>query len=195
MPGVYYIPTKQNQVGLDAFIVYQGILYVFQFTCGHGHGIKDGMLHFLAKCAGLPSREHWRFVFVIPDAGEVLTCPVPHLEELQELRLHSSIVTVEMEEERQVPPLGMAERAQAPLPPAATAAHRRVLSGSDNHIAVIVQKSIRSSASSFRDFFAPATTFVDKTLVIEAFLRNGPSHHLVLRPRRCGKSFTLSMLR
>jgi hypothetical protein len=71
--------------------------------------------------------------------------------------------------------------------------HRRVVSGSNDRFAVIVQGSISSGASSFLDF--SATTFVDKTLVIEAFLRNRRSHHLVLRPRRCGKSFTLSMLR
>jgi len=71
----------------------------------------------------------------------------------------------------------------------------RVLSG-DNGARVIQRSSISSTPSLFQDFFAPEydATFVDKTLVIEAFLRNGPSHHLVLRPRRCGKSFTLSMI-
>src|SRR6266487_3152898 len=70
--------------------------------------------------------------------------------------------------------------------------HRPVLSG-ENGAMVIPQRSISSTPSSFQDFFRPY--FDDKTLAIEAFLRNGLSHHLVLRPRRCGKSFTLSMIR
>jgi hypothetical protein len=72
--------------------------------------------------------------------------------------------------------------------------HRRVLSGSDKH-AVLLQGPISAGARSFEDFFKPSVTFVDKTLVIKAFLRNYHSNHLVLRPRCCGKSYTLSMLR
>jgi hypothetical protein len=97
VPDVYYIPNRQNQVGLDAFIVHRGILYILQFTVGHGHGIKDGLLAFLAKCQGLPSRANWRFIFVVPGDVDVLTCPVPHLEELQNLSLYSSVVAVEEE--------------------------------------------------------------------------------------------------
>jgi hypothetical protein len=36
--------------------------------------------------------------------------------------------------------------------------------------------------------------FVDKTLTINRFL-TGPSYQLVLRPRRCGKSHAISLLR
>jgi hypothetical protein len=99
---IYYIPKKQNQVGLDAFIVHRGIFYMFQFTVGHGHGIKDGLLAFLARCTGLPSHENWRFVFIIPADVEAFTCPVPCHDELQNLRLFSSVVAVEMPEATEI---------------------------------------------------------------------------------------------
>ena len=70
---------------------------------------------------------------------------------------------------------------------------RRVVSGGD--VRVVVQNAICSGPSSFNQFDDANATFVDKTLAIEAFLRNRGSHHLILPPRRCGKSYTLSMIR
>jgi hypothetical protein len=67
---------------------------------------------------------------------------------------------------------------------------RRVVS--EGNVRVVVQEQISSGPSEFAHFID--ATFVDKTLAIEAFLRDGESHHLVLRPRRCGKSYTLSMI-
>jgi hypothetical protein len=62
---------------------------------------------------------------------------------------------------------------------------------------VVLHKKISSahSSESFSQFHEAEVTFVDQTLVIEAFLRDCGGHHLVLRPRGCGKSFTLSMIR
>jgi hypothetical protein len=75
--------------------------------------------------------------------------------------------------------------------------HRRVLSGDDGRVRVLVRRSISSSPSLFQDFFDAGydATFVDKTLAIEAFLRYGLQRHLILRPRRCGKTYTLSMMK
>ena len=75
----------------------------------------------------------------------------------------------------------------------AALAHPRVVSGGDGH--VMFQKQFAYGPSSFSGFFLGNDTFVDKTLAIAAFLRNPGSHHLILRPRRCGKSYTLSMIR
>lgn len=55
-------------------------------------------------------------------------------------------------------------------------------------IRVVVQEAVYSGPSSFAQFDDEITTFVDKSLAIEAFLRDRGGHHLVLRPRRCGKS-------
>jgi len=79
----------------------------------------------------------------------------------------------------------------------ASNSHRRVLNGDDGHVRVIVRSSISSTPTLFQDFFDSEfdATFVDKTLAIEAFLRYGLDHHLILRPRRCGKTYTLSMMR
>ena len=70
---------------------------------------------------------------------------------------------------------------------------RRVVSGGD--VRVVVQEGIFSGPCSFAQFGRQHATFVDKSLAIEAFLRNRGGHHLILRPRRCGKSYTLSMIR
>ena len=70
---------------------------------------------------------------------------------------------------------------------------RRVVSGGD--VRVVVQEAVYSGPSSFTQFADENATFVDKSLAIEAFLRDRGGHHLVLRPRRCGKSYTLSMIR
>ena len=70
---------------------------------------------------------------------------------------------------------------------------RRVVSGGD--VRVVVQEAISSGPSSFAQFADANATFVDKSLAIEAFLRGRGGHHLILRPRRCGKSYTLSMIR
>ena len=63
---------------------------------------------------------------------------------------------------------------------------RRVVSGGD--VRVVVQEAISSGPSSFTHFDDANVTFVDKSLAIEAFLRGRGGHHLILRPRRCGKS-------
>lgn len=74
-----------------------------------------------------------------------------------------------------------------------TMSQRRVVSEGD--VRVVVQEGIYSGPSSFDEFDPHNATFVDKSLAIEAFLRDRGGHHLVLRPRRCGKSYTLSMIR
>jgi hypothetical protein len=70
---------------------------------------------------------------------------------------------------------------------------RRVVIEGD--VRVVVQEGIYSGPSSFAEFDRENATFVDKSLTIEAFLRDRGGHHLILRPRRSGKSYTLSMIR
>ena len=70
---------------------------------------------------------------------------------------------------------------------------RRVVSGGD--VRVVVQEGVYSGPSSLLNLTIKMPRFVDKSLAIEAFLRDRGGHHLVLRPRRCGKSYTLSMIR
>ena len=69
---------------------------------------------------------------------------------------------------------------------------RRVVSEDDVH--VVIQEAVYSGPSSFAQFHIQNATFVDKSLAIEALLRVHGGHHLILRPRRCGKSYTLSVI-
>jgi hypothetical protein len=61
-------------------------------------------------------------------------------------------------------------------------------------VCIVVQEAIYSGPSSFAQFDDAKAMFVDKSLAIEAFLRNRGSHHLILHLRRCGKSYTLLMI-
>ena len=58
----------------------------------------------------------------------------------------------------------------------------------------MVQEGFFSGPSSFDQFHSQRATFVVKSLAIEALLHDDGGHHLVLHPRRCGKSYTLSMI-
>ncbi|KAM6493857.1 putative AAA-ATPase domain containing protein [Amanita muscaria] len=64
---------------------------------------------------------------------------------------------------------------------------RRVVSGGD--VRVVVQEGVYSGPSSFAQFDRQNATFVDKSLAIEAFLRDRGGHHLVLRPRQPFREF------
>lgn len=65
--GVFYLPEITNQVAFDAFILLNGILYLFQLsTIAENHDIKPGLKDFLTTCPNIPDIENWRFVFIIP---------------------------------------------------------------------------------------------------------------------------------
>ncbi len=91
--NVYYVPELTNTVALDSFILQDGRLYIFQFTVGHKHGIKEGLLKFQPQCTNLPPIDQWCFVFIIPP-NLILKCPYPRLKELQKLNLYSAVVVL-----------------------------------------------------------------------------------------------------
>jgi len=74
---VFYVPRSDNQEALDAFLLVNGVIYIFQFTVGKEHTIKPGFVEFFQKCHHVPPMEEWKFVFVIPP-GLTLTCPEPN---------------------------------------------------------------------------------------------------------------------
>lgn len=74
-PDVFYLPRSGQQVALDSFILHGGYLNIFQCTGSQKHDIKTGIYEFFESCTGLPPRQHWRFVFVIPDELDVFSCP------------------------------------------------------------------------------------------------------------------------
>lgn len=79
-PNVIYVPELTNQA-LDCFIVMNDLLYIFQFTIG---GIKPGLIDFVDKYPELPSKDNWRFVFIVPPTGKhELICSQPQSQKLQ----------------------------------------------------------------------------------------------------------------
>ncbi|KAF8664341.1 hypothetical protein AX14_006746 [Amanita brunnescens Koide BX004] len=89
--NVYYVPELTNTVALDSFILQDGRLYIFQFTVGHKHDIKEGLLKFQLQCTNLPPIGLWCFVFIVPP-NLILKCPYPRSKELQKLHLYSAVV-------------------------------------------------------------------------------------------------------
>lgn len=81
---------KQNEAGFGSFIRYDGMLYIFQFTVFDEHSIDNGLISRFAECTGLPQRDNWRYIFVIPDGVEHLKCPYPTSRELHELIPYSA---------------------------------------------------------------------------------------------------------
>ncbi|KAH9009391.1 hypothetical protein EDB84DRAFT_1280496 [Lactarius hengduanensis] len=88
---VYYAPEAQNQVASDSFIMAEGKLYIFQFTIGSDHSMKEGILEgivrfFSKKVPGVPPRAGWHFVFVVPSSDSEICCsPQPQDDDFKEL--------------------------------------------------------------------------------------------------------------
>lgn len=75
-PDTYYQPESDQQVGIDAFFMHGGYLYLAQMTGGYTHSIKASLKEdFLDKLNGVPSQDKWRFVFVIPRNLKKFECP------------------------------------------------------------------------------------------------------------------------
>ena len=79
-PEVYYQPKKDQQVGIDSLFIYKGYLYLLQMMGGLKHGIKPELGEFLTKIPGLPAKDKWRFIFIIPRETEVFNCAAPNIE-------------------------------------------------------------------------------------------------------------------
>ena len=90
---VFYVPISNNQEALDAFLLLDGILYIFQFTVAKDHSIKPGFVEFFQKCHHVPPMKDWKFVFVIPP-GLTLSCPEPN-SPLRNLSLYSTELNVQ----------------------------------------------------------------------------------------------------
>ncbi len=91
--GVFYLPEITNQVAFDAFILLNGILYLFQFTIAESHDIKPGLKDFLTTCPNIPDIENWRIVFVIPP-NQILICPQPRLLDIRRIPVYSTVMVL-----------------------------------------------------------------------------------------------------
>jgi hypothetical protein len=98
--GVFYVPVSENGEALNSFIVLDGILYIFQFTIAGNHFIKPGFLKLFGKCKGVPPKEKWRSVFVIPH-GLTRSCPELN-SPLNELHPYSAMVSVPHQGKEQI---------------------------------------------------------------------------------------------
>jgi hypothetical protein len=77
--GIFFIP---KQAAFDSFVVFDGILYIFQFSIAAEHDIEQGLASFSRQGLDwLPPKTKWYLIFVIP-SGKRITCPQPHDHEL-----------------------------------------------------------------------------------------------------------------
>jgi hypothetical protein len=73
--GVFYVPSASNQAGFDSFILVDQILYIWQFTIAHSHSFSDGIMALFSqdRIRSVVDNMEWRFVFVIPKGGHLIT--------------------------------------------------------------------------------------------------------------------------
>jgi hypothetical protein len=93
-PNVFYVPAKTNQSAFDSFILVDGVIYIFQMTTRTKHGINSRLVD-SAHRFHCPSRDKWRFVFIIPPKLD-LTVQQPWKLALRSLSPYSAVVPVEM---------------------------------------------------------------------------------------------------
>ena len=92
-PDVIYVPELSNRVALDSFIVMNDHLYMLQFSIAANHGINPGLVDFIGKCPGLPSIDHWHFIFIHPP-NHTSVCPQPRKLELQNSHPYSAVLAL-----------------------------------------------------------------------------------------------------
>jgi hypothetical protein len=92
-PNVLYLPSLSNQVAFDAFILLNGIIYLFQFTISEHHDIKPGLKDFFAICSGIPAMKDWRIVFIVPP-NHTLICPQPWSLDIRGIPVYSAVITL-----------------------------------------------------------------------------------------------------
>jgi hypothetical protein len=93
--NVYYIPKKMNEIAFDSFIVKNGLLHLFQFTVSPDHDINDKLITRFEECIDVPTRDNWRYIFIIPNDKTVFNCPHAKSHELQMLTPFSAQVPVD----------------------------------------------------------------------------------------------------
>ncbi|KAM6503263.1 hypothetical protein JOM56_000206 [Amanita muscaria] len=89
-PNIFYVPALTNQTALDSFILLDGFLYIFQTTVASSHGIDQGLVAIADSC-NLPSKERWRFVFIMPP-DLILSVAQPWRLDRQSLSPFSAVV-------------------------------------------------------------------------------------------------------
>jgi hypothetical protein len=60
----------------------------------HNHGIKDGLVSFLASCSGLPPWANWQFVFILPDDLDLFSSPVSSVSIIKDLGLYTAHIPI-----------------------------------------------------------------------------------------------------
>jgi hypothetical protein len=91
--NVFYLPSLSNQVAFDAFILLDGIIYLFQFTIGKHHDIKPGLKDFFATCSGIPAMKNWRIVFIVPP-NHTLICPQLWSLDIYGIPVYSAVISL-----------------------------------------------------------------------------------------------------
>ena len=68
--GAFYLPGS-HQPAFDSFILYKGVLYMFQITIATGHTFDGGVMEFFPQklLQTISQETEWYFIFVIPPGG------------------------------------------------------------------------------------------------------------------------------
>ena len=101
-PCDLYVPTSSKQVAFDAFVLVDGVLYIFRFSEAPSHGIKGDMMDFFSQPTlyTMLQGAKWRFVFITP-LGLTITCDEPSITRFAESRERVTLFSAEFDPKKQ----------------------------------------------------------------------------------------------
>ncbi|KIM71249.1 hypothetical protein PILCRDRAFT_758372 [Piloderma croceum F 1598] len=88
-------PTKQGSIPSLSTIILSTCFSSRSNLNMTSRTVKD-FVNFFSKCTGLPSQQHWRFIFIKPpDIRSTLKCMFPSTDALRKLPLYSAEVDMD----------------------------------------------------------------------------------------------------
>ena len=94
--GVFYVPSSDNQVAFDSFMLVDRILYLFQMTIAASHPISEGIMEFLSH-PKLQAAE-WHFIFIIH--GSPFSCTRANFPKMETFWKKVRLFTAEVDVHR-----------------------------------------------------------------------------------------------
>ena len=75
--NIYYLPISKHQVGIDAFFLRGGTLYLFQCTGSSQHDISPRLAAFLDRLKPRQPIVERCFIFIVPAHLKAFKCSTP----------------------------------------------------------------------------------------------------------------------
>ena len=91
--GVFYVPSYDNQVAFDSFMLVKQDLYLFQMTIAASHPISEGIMDFLSNPTLQAAK--WHFIFII--RGSTFSCSRTNFTKMETFWTKVNLFTAEVD--------------------------------------------------------------------------------------------------